>query len=477
MRRLFLCAPLAAVLLVSGEVSAQRLGSRDVGGSDIRGRLASRGAPTPSFSPPNRPNVSRPNRTPTTRPSLIPESRPSRPGGGGNRPTLPNRPNIGGGDRPNRPSLPERPNIGGGGRPPINIGGDRPNRPNLPERPGIGGGNRPPIIGDGNRPNRPTLPERPGIGGGNRPPIIGDGNRPNRPTLPERPGIGGRPPIIGDGNGIINRPNRPINRPIRPPDRPIFINNRPININTIRPGSRPWYDYHYHPWHRGYWGWWRPAGWFLGGAAAGWMLAPGQPTYVFSNPFYDQSTTVFNYSLPLPPPPADPVSDVQSIDTAESAIEIFDRAREAFKTGAFQQALALVDQAIQELPTDATLHEFRALCLFALKDYKQAAATLYAVLAAGPGWDWETMNSHYPDVATYTQQLRALEAFQKANPNSADASFVLAYHYLVLGHLEPAVKQLENVVRILPTSQMSAQLLASLQAEVHRPAPPPGSER
>src|SRR5262245_33840831 len=81
MRRLFLCAPVAAILLVSGELPAQRGGSRGGGGGEGRGGQG-RGTPTPSFSPPGRPNASRPQQ-PATRPSLIPESRPNRPGGGG----------------------------------------------------------------------------------------------------------------------------------------------------------------------------------------------------------------------------------------------------------------------------------------------------------------------------------------------------------------------------------------------------------
>ena len=39
---------------------------------------------------------------------------------------------------------------------------------------------------------------------------------------------------------------------------------------------------------------------------------------------------------------------------------------------------------------------------------------LYVVLTAGPGWDWATMVGLYPDVDTYTRQLRALEAAIKA---------------------------------------------------------------
>jgi tetratricopeptide (TPR) repeat protein len=204
------------------------------------------------------------------------------------------------------------------------------------------------------------------------------------------------------------------------------------------------------------------------------MLAPRSPTFVFSNPFFNQSTVVFDYSVPLPPPTVDAGNDPQMLDAAEVAVETFDRAREAFARGDPRAALALVDSAIKELPTDATLHEFRALCLFALKEYRRAAETLYAVLAAGPGWDWNTMHSLYPDATAYTEQLRALEAYQRANPKSPEASFVLAYHYLVLGHLNAAARQFENVVTLLPGSQLSAELLAALKGEVNQHAPSPG---
>ena len=202
------------------------------------------------------------------------------------------------------------------------------------------------------------------------------------------------------------------------------------------------------------------------------MLGPRPATFVFNNPFYDQSSvTVINYSQPLPAPPEDAESEPEAMDTADAAIAIFDQAREAFKNGDFKEALALVDKSIEQLPTDATLHEFRALCLFAIKEYKQAAATLYAVLAAGPGWDWDTMRSLYPGVATYTEQLRALEAYQRANPKSPEANFVLGYHYLVMGHLDVAIKKFENVVKLLPDSELSAELLNALKVESNRPMP------
>jgi tetratricopeptide (TPR) repeat protein len=199
-------------------------------------------------------------------------------------------------------------------------------------------------------------------------------------------------------------------------------------------------------------------------------MAPPEPTFVFNNPFYRQSATMFNYSQPLP---ARAWDDAPSIHGPDTAIDIFDQARDAFQRNELKEALALVDKAIQELPTDATLHEFRALCLFALQEYKVAAATLYAVLAAGPGWDWETMRSLYGDVAPYTDHLRLLESYLKANPKSAAARFVLAYHYLVLGHQYAAIQELENVVKLLPDSQLSAEMLAALKFELASDLPLP----
>src|SRR5262249_11209524 len=122
-------------------------------------------------------------------------------------------------------------------------------------------------------------------------------------------------------------------------------------------------------------------------------------------------------------------------------------------------AMREVDVAIQSLPKDAALHEFRALVFFATGDYKQAAATLYAVLSAGPGWDWTTLAGMYPDVATYTVQVRALETYVKANPQQADGHFVLAYHYTTQGHTDAAATQLKEVVKLQPNDQLSAQLL------------------
>jgi tetratricopeptide (TPR) repeat protein len=174
-------------------------------------------------------------------------------------------------------------------------------------------------------------------------------------------------------------------------------------------------------------------------------------------PATSATAAAFDYSKPIavtePPPEA------AAIDTAQ---ETLTSARESFKAGDYARALALTDQALVQTPNDPILHEFRALVLFALKRYKEAAATDYAVLTAGPGWNWATMVGLYPDVDTYNKQLRELEASVRQNRNDASIRFLLAYHYMVQGHKDAAAKEFQNVVKIEPTDQLSARFAAAL---------------
>jgi predicted Zn-dependent protease len=231
------------------------------------------------------------------------------------------------------------------------------------------------------------------------------------------------------------------------------------------------------------------------------MFGAGE-NYAYSNPFYAQPTTVveapaLDYSQPIavpapvvnyadnsytqnyvaeeepvvtaqapiqqeqPPPeqsPSEPATDSASQAPPEVARD-FDKARAAFKGGDYAGALQAIDEAIKGLPGDATLHEFRALVLFAQQKYKDAAAGIYAVLSVGPGMNWETMSGLYPNVDAYQSQLRALEAYQREHPEASYAHFLLAYHYLVLGHTEQAVKQLEKFEKLVPSDKLAPELV------------------
>ena len=134
--------------------------------------------------------------------------------------------------------------------------------------------------------------------------------------------------------------------------------------------------------------------------------------------------------------------------------------------GNYDEAGHETDLAIKETPNDTALHEYRALIDFAEGDYNRAAGTLYAVLSAGPGWDWTTLSSQYKSVGTYTEQLRKLEGHVKSSPEDTAAHFVLAYHYITATHKEAAIKQLQEVVELQPKDQLAAQLIKGLGGEV-----------
>lgn len=348
-------------------------------------------------------------------------------------------------------------------------------------------------------------------------------NRPNlnvsnRPTPPPT----GRP-VNGQ---VVNRPG-PNGRPPVRPNQPGFVNGRPgvnpnINgqnfSNWNRPGSwnqtanwhgnwnnnwhnngywrgnwngngwyRPWYGYH-NGWFNGYWNWYRSPGWWVG-FGLGWL--GGFANTSFYNPYYiPAGTPVFNYYEPIPCVPSEslyqtPVTPyaeptvppaVEVPATTDKPIEqpedpkvreagtIFNSARDAFRTGNYQQALTTVDKAVRILPNDAALHEFRALNYFAQKKYQDAAGVIYSVLAVGPGWDWQTVKTFYPNTQTYTQQLGDLQKFVKDNPQDPAGQLLLAYHCLVLDQRKEATNLLKRVVELNPQDKLAAELIKAIES-------------
>jgi len=209
------------------------------------------------------------------------------------------------------------------------------------------------------------------------------------------------------------------------------------------------------PWNWGYFGYYNPY----------WVAPAGGITYI-------------NYSQPVvvaPPTPADstgqistaaplqvPAASSQPTALQSEALAIFDNARSLFRKGKYREALAQTDRAVALVPNDSILHEFRALCLFALKDYQQSAAAVHAVVSVGPGWNWTTVSNLYPSSSTYTEQLRALENFCDERPSASAPRFLLAYHYLLGQHNEQAATVLKELRQLEPDDQLAAQLLKCL---------------
>jgi tetratricopeptide (TPR) repeat protein len=470
---------------------------------------------------------------------------------GGNRPTtLPanigNRPGLGQGNRPT--TLPG--NIGSGNPP----GGNRPggglNRPSLPDL--VGGGNRP-----GSGANRPTtLPgeiHHPGMGAGNRPVTLpgnirggnlaGGSNRPGAGNFP--PGRGGNRPVIGSGNNNIIGSGNVVNRPVNVNNSNNIVRNN--NFTTINNnwfggnntyvdhggwgggggrywGGRPggywgggygagrysgggWARPYYGNWYHGSWGgsgafwtgfgvgalttfgvnslfhsypsygytyaassyfptWSAPvySSWGIDPLASSWIYSGYSNPYVAAAPIA-AAQPAYDYSQPIVANA--PAPEPAATQTAE---QLFDDARTSFMAGDYARALAQADQVLGQTPNVPVVHEFRALALFALNRYDEAAAVAYAVLSSGPGWNWTTLAGLYPDVDTYTGQLRALEAAAKTQPNSAPTQFLLAYHYMVEGHAEAAAAQFARVTKLQPQDTLSASFAKTLAPQTEAQA-------
>ena len=195
-----------------------------------------------------------------------------------------------------------------------------------------------------------------------------------------------------------------------------------------------------------------PMGWGYGGWGLG-NVVYNSGYMPYMNPYWGGGANyVYNYAQPIPVVVNSSPSDIAARD--------FDSAREAFRAGDYETALSLTDRAIKAQPSDEVLHEFRALTLFAMKDYSAAAATIHSVLAVGPGWDWATMAALYPEVEVYTGQLRALENHAKAHADEPAPQFLLGYHYMTTGHPDAAARKFAQVVKLEPKDRVARDLLA-----------------
>jgi tetratricopeptide (TPR) repeat protein len=256
-----------------------------------------------------------------------------------------------------------------------------------------------------------------------------------------------------------------------------------------------WFDDHYH-WHGGWYHGFAPGYWnrwdylwdsYPVAAAAGltwWGV--NSLGYQFGcsdyyNPYYTDSMPAY-YTEPVITPAVQPAEEpaVQAEPSlppgvSPEAVAKFDQARAVFVEGNYKESLKLTDEALAKMPRDAALHEFRALVLFALTRYAEAAAAIHPVLDVGPGWDWKTMSSLYPSIDTYTTQLRALEEARNKN-KTADLFFLTGYHYLTLGHPDTALGEFQKALELQPKDAVTASLVATMSPRDAKPsATPPGS--
>jgi tetratricopeptide (TPR) repeat protein len=239
-----------------------------------------------------------------------------------------------------------------------------------------------------------------------------------------------------------------------------------------------WYPYYYPGYYvRSYPISWGLACWGLG------SLAYDTGYYTYSNPYtpepYSYETTVINYEQPMSTIAREYTSgdEIASNLSASRSADMLERSRSAFGDEDYLTALANVDEAISYQPGDSALHEYRALVLFALGKYSDAAGVLHPLLASGPGWDRETMIGLYAREDNYLAQLGKLEQYVSTTPDMPAPRFLLGYHYLVGGDLERAAKEFDEVSRLRTDDSISRQLRdlaqSSVKSDNGESVPPP----
>ena len=247
-----------------------------------------------------------------------------------------------------------------------------------------------------------------------------------------------------------------------------------------------WYNHCYHNWYPSYYpGYYihsYPISWGLACWGLG-SVAYDTGYYVYSNPYtpepYRFETRVIEYTEPMAVTAREYTSgdEIASNLSASRSADALDRSRSAFRDEDYLKALTAVDEAISYQPGDTALHEYRALVLFALGKYRDAAGVLHPLLASGPGWDRATMTGLYAAEDSYLAQLGKLEQYVAATPNEPAPRFLLGYHYLVGGELNRAAAEFDEVSRLRPDDTISRQLRdltkSSVKADGDGTVPPP----
>ena len=143
-------------------------------------------------------------------------------------------------------------------------------------------------------------------------------------------------------------------------------------------------------------------------------------------------------------------------------------ASRTFSTRNYDAALRRLNRYLDRNRGDRELLQLRSLTNFMLADYSAAYRDALAATSTGDVWDWPTLSSLFPSVDEYSAQFHALGKHVSANPNSAQATFLLAYHNLMLGHTEVARREFARVAELDSSNETARRLAAGQRASSTR---------
>jgi tetratricopeptide (TPR) repeat protein len=139
--------------------------------------------------------------------------------------------------------------------------------------------------------------------------------------------------------------------------------------------------------------------------------------------------------------------------------QYLDEALQSFRAGNYQNAMRMAEHAIVDSPRDTEAHEIVSLAAFANRDYRTAATEARAVADLGGVPSWNQVYAIYQNVDAYTLQLRSLEDYVRAYPQSADGQFLLGIQYMTTGHANDAHEHLAKAAELTPKDKIVQNLI------------------
>jgi len=145
------------------------------------------------------------------------------------------------------------------------------------------------------------------------------------------------------------------------------------------------------------------------------------------------------------------------------ALSYADRGETAFKAGNYTQAVSDWKHALVDDPQNGTLGMMLAQAMFASGSYAEAAGATQMAMSLLPQEQWGVVVRNYtdlyPNVQSYTDQLRALEKARNGKTTDPALRFLLGFHYNYLGYPTQAARELAKAIELAPQDEMSRQML------------------
>jgi tetratricopeptide (TPR) repeat protein len=145
---------------------------------------------------------------------------------------------------------------------------------------------------------------------------------------------------------------------------------------------------------------------------------------------------------------------------------------EAFQRQKYDRAIKSLEQLQVVAPAHPPAELLRAQALFARGEYEPAADALRGALGGLPEDQWglivENYLNYYLLAQPFVRQLRALEKYVAAHPDSAEAQLLLGYEYGYLGYVIEADERLQRARELAPDDRVAERMAARFGALANR---------